>query len=176
VKQNIRWTANLIFGIIFLGALGLLVYYMPPVHDRLAWRVAGWRTQLHYALNPPDREVFVPQEQVAAVVRSTLQALTPTAIPLFPTQPLTVLLTPTATQPGPSPTPRPSVTSTLSPTPMPDQVALTGIRHEYQSFNNCGPATLSMALSYWSWSGIRAKPEQFCALIRTTTMSCPKKW
>ncbi|RIH87320.1 Peptidase C39 like family protein [Meiothermus luteus] len=26
---------------------------------------------------------------------------------------------------------------------------LKGVRHEYQRFNNCGPATLGMALSYW---------------------------
>ncbi|RDI96020.1 hypothetical protein DV704_03625 [Meiothermus sp. QL-1] len=29
---------------------------------------------------------------------------------------------------------------------------LTGARHEYQRFNNCGPATLAMALSYWGSS------------------------
>jgi tetratricopeptide (TPR) repeat protein len=49
----------------------------------------------------------------------------------------------------------PSATPTLtpSPTPIPDQVLLDGIRHEYQQFNNCGPANLSMALSYWGWDG-----------------------
>jgi tetratricopeptide (TPR) repeat protein len=30
---------------------------------------------------------------------------------------------------------------------------LTGIRHEFQTWNNCGPATLSMALSFWGWQG-----------------------
>jgi hypothetical protein len=32
-------------------------------------------------------------------------------------------------------------------------VLLRGIRHEYQQWNNCGPATLAMALSYWDWQG-----------------------
>jgi len=30
---------------------------------------------------------------------------------------------------------------------------LSGIRHEYQQFNNCGPANLAMTLSYWGWQG-----------------------
>ncbi|OGO27706.1 MAG: hypothetical protein A2W33_01895 [Chloroflexi bacterium RBG_16_52_11] len=44
-------------------------------------------------------------------------------------------------------------TPTLSPTPIPGSVQLTGFRHEYQGWNNCGPATLSMALSFWGWEG-----------------------
>jgi tetratricopeptide (TPR) repeat protein len=30
---------------------------------------------------------------------------------------------------------------------------LEGVVHEYQEFNNCGPANLSMMLSYWGWEG-----------------------
>jgi hypothetical protein len=30
---------------------------------------------------------------------------------------------------------------------------LEGIRYEHQTFNNCGPANLSMALSFWGWEG-----------------------
>jgi hypothetical protein len=30
---------------------------------------------------------------------------------------------------------------------------LSGFKHEYQQFNNCGPATLAMGLSYWGWQG-----------------------
>jgi tetratricopeptide (TPR) repeat protein len=52
-----------------------------------------------------------------------------------------------------APTPLPP-TFTPSPTPMPMPtspagVMLTGLRHEHQDWNNCGPATLAMALSYW---------------------------
>ncbi len=31
----------------------------------------------------------------------------------------------------------------------PARIFLSGARHEYQRFNNCGPATLGMALSFW---------------------------
>ncbi len=40
----------------------------------------------------------------------------------------------------------------LSPTPtiaVPESYTITQRHHVFQSFNNCGPATLSMALSYW---------------------------
>ncbi len=30
---------------------------------------------------------------------------------------------------------------------------LEGIRYQRQTFNNCGPANLAMALSYWGWQG-----------------------
>jgi len=30
---------------------------------------------------------------------------------------------------------------------------LSGFTHMYQSWNNCGPANLAMALSYWGWKG-----------------------
>ncbi len=40
-------------------------------------------------------------------------------------------------------TPRPAPDTSL-----PESVSLDGVRHQYQTWNNCGPATLSMALSY----------------------------
>jgi len=123
---------------------GVLLYNLPSIHERLAWRVENLRVQVRRALNPPEQVVFVPQEQVATAVQSTLQALTPSpaASP-----------TPTSTAPGLTQTPLPSPTATTTPTPLPAQALLTGIRHEYQKFNNCGPANLSMALSYWGWPG-----------------------
>jgi len=63
---------------------------------------------------------------------------------------------PSAT-PSPDPTEAPSATSLPTVTPLPtptpsttplSHVMLTGIRHEHQGWNNCGPTTLVMALSY----------------------------
>ncbi len=39
------------------------------------------------------------------------------------------------------------------PDALPDAAYLTDIVHEYQTWNNCAPATLAMALSYWGWTG-----------------------
>jgi hypothetical protein len=42
----------------------------------------------------------------------------------------------------------PTLAPSLTPTP-PISVTLGGLRHEHQGWNNCGPTTLAMALSYW---------------------------
>lgn len=140
-----------------------IAYNLPPIHDRLAWRVENLRTQIRYALNPPQQAVFVPQKQVdprvEAIVRATLDALqTPAAV----TAPA---LTPTPTlpsaQPAPTSTLAPSPSPSAIPSPIPQKVALKGAVHEYQQFNNCGPATLAVALSYWGWSGDQTKTRAY---------------
>lgn len=40
---------------------------------------------------------------------------------------------------------------------LPPTTRLEGLRHEYQGWNNCGPATLATALSYFGWSGDQAE-------------------
>jgi tetratricopeptide (TPR) repeat protein len=126
-------------GAVILCLASLVVYNLPPVHERLAWRVDNLRVSIRRFFNPPEQVVFTPQEQVDAIVNATLTALAPE---------------PTGTPPPPvdlvpSPSPLPS----LTPTAVPERVVLSGIRHEYQQFNNCAPANLSMAMSYWGWSG-----------------------
>jgi hypothetical protein len=129
--------------------LGAAFYHLPPVHSRLSWRVEAVRAQIYYKLNPPEEVVFVPQEQVA---------FTPTTLP---TASPTLAPTPTATpepDPGlrleqPTPVELPTGTPAPTPTALPKVVTLSGVKHEYQKWNNCGPANLSMALSYWGWTG-----------------------
>ncbi|MBK8047320.1 MAG: C39 family peptidase [Anaerolineales bacterium] len=68
--------------------------------------------------------------------------------------PATATPAPTATA-LPTATPPPPVTPTPEPTPTapdPPQMQLAGLRHEWQTWNNCGPATLSMLLSYYGSS------------------------
>lgn len=130
--------------VLLLLCLGL--YFLPSIHDRLAWRIDNLRVEIIRFFRPPEGVLFTPQEQVDEIVRATLTAYAPTlgaadALPSVPT--------PTATAPQPGPTETPLPTST----PIPSSVALSGIRHEYQNFNNCGPANLSMALSFWGWDG-----------------------
>jgi tetratricopeptide (TPR) repeat protein len=130
--------------IVVIGTLGLclltvLVYNLPPIHDRLGWRVDSLRVQVKRFFNPPEQVLFVPQEQVDAIVNATLTAMAPTSAP-------TSLPALTET---PSPTPVPSPTWA----PVPASITLNGIRHEYQQFNNCAPSSLSMVLSYWGWTG-----------------------
>jgi tetratricopeptide (TPR) repeat protein len=64
---------------------------------------------------------------------------------------------PTPTRPLPTPTPLPS------PTALPPAVRLTGLTHAWQTWNNCGPATLAMNLSYF---GSRTTQAEIAATLR----------
>ena len=130
--------------------VAVIVYNVPFVHDRLAWRVENLRLRIQYAINPPEQVIFIPEEAVDAIVNATLTALAPTATS-------TETPTPTATRPGPTDTPLPSLTPTITPTPLPEAVRLEGVLYEHQHnrYNYCGPANLSMALTFWGWDGNR---------------------
>jgi hypothetical protein len=125
------------------GLLAAFAYNLPFVQDRIGWRISKLRADIKYALSPPEEAVFTPNPTVVAMVQATLDAFTPTAT-------ATLLTTPT---PGPTSTATVSPTPSITPTPLPASVQLNGVRHEYQKWNNCGPANLAMALSYWDWEG-----------------------
>jgi tetratricopeptide (TPR) repeat protein len=137
-------------GLILLCLASVVLYNLPPIHERVAWRLANLRAEVRYFLNPPEQVVFVPQEQIDAIVQATLEAMTPSPT-IEPSPSATNESQPNEDIPTSSPSPIPSATP--SPTPLPPQAALSGIQHEYQQFNNCGPANLSMTLSYWGWLG-----------------------
>lgn len=126
-----------------LAVLAVGVYYIPLVHDRLAWRVDDLRTSIIYFFKPPDQAVFQPEvsQQVAidVIVSATMQAFTAEH-------------NPTST---PTPLPSASSTPTATPQPLPATVSLKGVKYEDQSghFNYCGPANFSMALTFWGWNG-----------------------
>jgi tetratricopeptide (TPR) repeat protein len=46
-------------------------------------------------------------------------------------------------------------------TPAAPQVSLSGFEHEWQTWNNCGPATVSMNLSYYGHAGGQVEAAQF---------------
>ena len=139
LRPRRRWVA--LGCLVALALVGLLaaVYNLPFVQDRVGWRVSELRARIKYALFPPEQAVFTPDPTLQAMVQTTLAALTPTTT-----------LTPTA---GPTLPPTVTPTPTIEPTPIPSSVQLSGVRHEYQKWNNCGPANLSMALSFWGWQG-----------------------
>lgn len=153
--MRLRRLALLPLAVLLLCTLAAAAYNLPPVHDRLAWRVAAWRSEIYRRINPPEKAVFAPYAggpaaETAALHTPELVDLDPTA-DLAPTpSPDLVDLVPTKTVVTSEAAPP---TATPTPTPLPARVALPGIRHEQQTFNNCGPATLSMALSYWNWPG-----------------------
>ena len=132
-----------LLSVCFAALLGIFaIYNLPPVQDRVGWRVAELMARVKYAVSPPEEVVFVPQEKVILPMQAT--PATPTLATAAPGTRVTIT---------PSATPDLADTPTRTPTSIPQNAKLTGFKHEYQTWNNCGPATLSMALSFWGWEG-----------------------
>lgn len=140
--------------LLFLPLLAVLVYNLPIVKSRLDWRLSEWRAELKYFLSPPEQVVFQPMQQ--ANVQPTI---TETWIQSAPS--ITTTLPQITPTPGPSITAAVSALPTTTPTLFPQSIQLTGIRYERQGWNNCGPATLAMALSLWGWKGDQYKITPF---------------
>jgi hypothetical protein len=124
---------------IFLGIAALIgLYFLPPIHSRLSWRLDNLRTQIKYIFNPPDEAIFEPSTPVPT--EAVLQAT----------------LAPTAT-PEDDSTPVPTFTPTITPTALPTVVDLDGVIYvdQHGGYNYCGPANLTMALKFWGWEGSR---------------------
>jgi tetratricopeptide (TPR) repeat protein len=101
---------------------------------------------------PPRIAVTIFPTQAPAVPKAVAVAVAASTKP----QPAQEL--PIPTQPPPPPTPQPQTpTQPASQTQvaqahtlaLPESAHLQGMRHQQQSWNNCGPATLSMLLSYF---------------------------
>jgi tetratricopeptide (TPR) repeat protein len=148
-KQKVALSFIGIIGACVLCLAILAAYQVPAVNERLSWRLEGLAARVRRVLNPPEQVVFVPGSTsqpglVETLAGEELQGPEVTMIPGASATPVPDLPTPSSTlAPTPSPTP----------TLLPGAKLLSGIVHEYQQFNNCGPANLAMALSYWGWQG-----------------------
>lgn len=131
---------------ILLGLAVLVgLYFLPPIHSRLSWRVDNLRTQIKYYFNPPDEAVFQPSTPIPtkSVGQATLEILQ--------------TLAPTATPEGIINTPVPTLTPTIIHTPYPEVSRLSEVIYIDQEnrWNYCGPSNLTMALKFWGWEGNR---------------------
>lgn len=132
--------------ILVAGAVLLaIVLALPPVWSRVTYHSRNAYTKVKYWLNPPSEAVFIPSgsgadPDVATSVAATLTAYAP--VPTLIAQPT---FTPTASTPQPTAPPTPTFT------PLPSSAYLSGVIGEPQLWNNCGPATISMYLSYYKW-------------------------
>ncbi len=118
-----------------------LVYQIPPVHRRLAWRVEVAMTYLRGVINPAGPMPTPLPTPTDDGRPTTVEPPTPTAIPTI--QPTVNRQPSTATL----------ITVTDTPTPLPPSIALSAPAWEQQDMNNCGPASLSMYLRYYGWEG-----------------------
>ena len=129
---------GVLFGLVVLAIL-VLAYFLPPIHDRLSWRVDVAITYIRSRLQPAGA---MPTPDLASIDLPTLTPQpTPSPVPS---------LAASATS---APTALVSPTPTLSPTPIPAKVVLDPPTWEKQAPNNCGATTLSMLLHFYGWEG-----------------------
>lgn len=128
---------NFILGLLVL----LLIIISPPVYKLWSWRFDDLRIQLIYLLNPPDDAVFQPGQQIGPPTKVTV----PSAVSSDARG------TPTVESNLPDPTATPAFPR------LPSSIKLTGFTYVDQNerWNYCGPATLTMALNFWGWTGSR---------------------
>jgi hypothetical protein len=113
-------------------------------------------------LTPLATRTRVPQPTATPLTPSPLPSIVPSdvptsepsATPIVPSQ--SSIAIPTVRAPGPTQAARSTPASTEG-----IDVLLTGAKQEYQLWNNCGPATLSMNLGYYGWRGSQVDAAKF---------------
>ncbi len=155
------------FFILVLAVIGLAVIVPIGLRAVPSRYIAYASNKLPQPLKEPFNQIAQPQPEAAilptavpvadltfllgkpaSVVSNTAAILPPTFTPPPHTDiPLPPTETPTAVPP--TTTPAPPATATATPLPFPPAVRLVGFTHQFQEWNNCGPATLAMTLSYF---------------------------
>lgn len=133
-------TRTIILALTGLLALAFGIYQVPRVKEAIAWRVEKFTLYAKNTINPPGP--------------------VPTALPVTP-RPTTSLITLTPTVIAEI-----SATATATPPPLPAQASIPSPEYEKQTPNNCGPATLSMALHMYGWEGTQG---DIAAFIKPVT-------
>lgn len=115
-----------------------------------AFRQLPPETQAAIIAASPDATNWMAAPDATSVPSPTAPGAQPTATPT-PGGGLDVGMAPPEVTPLPSyPTTTPAP---LQPTqaPLPPMIKLDNVRYEMQEWNNCGPTTMTMALSYYGW-------------------------
>jgi tetratricopeptide (TPR) repeat protein len=120
---------NILIGLVIFGLLAFLLYQIPRVQNAINWRFEKYSIYVKNIINPigpvPTALPVTARPATSTPVAATQNAATPTNTSI-----------PTATS-----------------APLPAQVILDAPAWEQQTPNNCGPATLSMALHMYGWEG-----------------------
>jgi hypothetical protein len=180
--KALLWGAILIFVLVVVGIVGGIVAFREVLRPSQQQRVLEQLPFMRAFLPPTPSGGLLPTVapdvvtgDAASLLTMPLAAATPTPEststpepePPSPTPQTAPEITEAAPQPAvmPSATPEPALpTATTPPQPgaqgttnvvassLPAAERIVGFRHEQQDWNNCGPATLTMALSYFGWT------------------------
>jgi len=138
-----RTLVILLLGGVVLIETALLVYQIPAVNERLAWRILEVQAEVRNYLFPHADILPTADPSQVAMMQATLTAAksggsTPT-------------VTPTALAESELPTVTPTETPAWPPPPV--QLTLAFDKWVKQNWNNCAAANLTMMLSFWGWPG-----------------------
>ena len=166
----------------FALVLALLIWQSPALLKAVPSRyVAAYLPEALQALAERDHVEMLPTVDLAVDTAALLGrsgrpteriASAPTTIDSAPTAAVTAAelsqsppatSIPLSTTPQPSPTAQPTPTPTNTPIPFPAAARLGTLAHHFQGWNNCGPATMAMALSYFD---LDLSQEQTAAVLK----------
>lgn len=147
-----------LFALMALGVLGIIAWQTPAILRAIPSRYVARLPEPIQALGVREHVAALPT--VAVVVGAVdLLASAPSsdnaALDTLPPPPTFTPAPIAQTTATPEPTLTPLVTPTTAPTPTaaataaPSQARIAPVYHQFQDWNNCGPATLAMALSYF---------------------------
>lgn len=116
----------------------------PSAADLLLGSSSGGSPTATFAASPTATQTRVPPSATPTLATPATSAPDPTAtnMPTLGAMLITDV---------PPPTPQPAVAGNFG--ALPPSAYNGGFRHERQDWNNCGPANLAMALSYYGWQG-----------------------
>ncbi|MEI8132778.1 MAG: C39 family peptidase [Leptolinea sp.] len=130
--------------ILTLVVIAVGMYLVPQIRERVNWRVEQLRMQLMSIIRPPEKVVFIPQQEKTQSTALVIQTATTLPTIIQTSVPAANSITPT-------------VDPATLPTALPPFVEIKGVRYITQHGypNSCAPSTLGMALSFWDWRGSR---------------------
>lgn len=146
--------SKIIAALLSLIVVAALLYRIPPIQERLAWRIDVAFTYLRGIVSPAGGlptalpATGLPPPAVAVTRHPTITVISPIPASPAPCTSAPQLLCTPAPQLLSAPSPFPP-----TPVPLPESVSLPAPAYEKQAPNNCGPATLAMYLRAFGWEG-----------------------
>ncbi len=156
-RRNRRWliVVNFILAGIAVLLCFVIVLSLEPVNRRLVSlpdrAVTLWNQWRPKPALPPPPETAAVNTEILLEVREL--ELTPVEEPIPESSTITDETNQSDVQL--------SENNLLEVAPVANQVQLTGFRHEWQTWNNCGPVTIAMNLSYYGHQGTQVESAQF---------------
>jgi tetratricopeptide (TPR) repeat protein len=129
--------------VVFGFGIGLLLWTLPQAGVRIPGigRLSALVERIDFPWEPAKPTHVLLPEAAPAPAPAVVAQSGPAA------KPETVVIAPAVQAPA-APAPVPAASAVTLP-PVPASHFLTGFRHQWQTWNNCGPATITMATSFY---------------------------